>query len=150
MIISFQRKFIFVAIPKTAGHAIRRGLRPALDKNDWEQCGLFERKCFPVKSLASIGHGHITCQQIQPYLLTGMWETYFTFCFVRNPYDRFVSFCFFYNRENSHMQKNPLDLMKRTFQNSQIKQQILFRPQHEFVTDSSGQLIVDYVGRFET
>ncbi len=149
MIISFYQKFVFVAIPKSAGHAIRKGLRHSLAGNDWEQCTLFDKKYFPVEPIAQLGHGHITCQQIQPYLLPGMWETYFKFCFVRNPYDRFVSYCHFSNRENQRMQQDPLGIMKQTIQNEKTQQQILFRPQHEFVMNQSGQLMVDYVGKYE-
>ena len=150
MILSFQQKFVFVAIPKTAGHTIRHALRPVLAHNDWEQCTLFEKRYFPVTDLARLGHGHITCQQAQPYLLPGMWESYFKFCFVRNPYDRFVSACAFIHRTNDRMQRDPLGVMKQTIEEKNREQAILFRPQHEFVTDLSGELCVDYVGTFET
>ncbi|MCH9697114.1 MAG: sulfotransferase family protein [Gammaproteobacteria bacterium] len=149
MIISFQRKFVFVAIPKTAGHAIRESLQQDLAKNDWEQCTLFDNKLFPVNQLAELGHGHISCQQIQPYLLPDIWEEYFKFCFVRNPYDRFVSYCCFSNQDNQRMQSEPLATMKMVLENNKNQQKILFRPQYQFVYTLSGERLVDYVGRYE-
>jgi hypothetical protein len=150
VIISFRQRFVFVAVPKTATHAFRVALRPHLGERDWEQCVLFEKKYFPVEALAQIGHGHITCRQVQPFLLPGMWGNFFKFCTVRNPFDRFVSCCYFVNRENQLLRKEPLDAMKRIIQDKQLAKEILFRPQYEFMTDVDGQLMVDYVCKFET
>ena len=149
MIVSFQHRFIFVAIPKTATHALRVALRPHLGPHDWEQCALFTTKTFPVTALAQIGHGHLTCRQVLPFLLPDVWEGFFRFCTVRNPYDRFVSYCYFMNRENQRMLKDPLGTMKQVIEDRQDAEQVLFRPQCEFVIDEEGRLMVDYVSRFE-
>ena len=149
MIVSFRHRFIFIAIPKTATHAFRAALRPHLGPRDWEQCVLFEQNLFPVEALARVGHGHITCRQIRPFLLPGFWDTSFRFCTVRNPYDRFVSYCRFVNRANQRMQHEPLETMKQIIRDKQAGEHILFRPQCEFVTDEEGRLLVEYVCRFE-
>lgn len=150
MIISFRHRFIFIAIPKTATHAFRTALRPHLGPQDWEQCVLLEKKFFPVEAFARIGHGHITCQQIQPFLLPGFWENSLSFCTVRNPYERFVSYCYFINRENRMMQDDPLSTMKRIINDPHSREHILFRPQHEFVTDDEGRLMAHNVCKFES
>lgn len=150
MIVSFRHKFIFIAIPKTATHAFRVALRPSLAASDWEQCRLFEKKSFPVETLAQIGHGHLSYWQIEPFLLPQMRRDFFKFCTVRNPYDRFVSYCYFVNRENNSMQKDPLGTMKKVIQEKESAKEILFRPQFEFVIGENGSLITDYVCKFET
>ena len=150
MIVSFKKQFIFVAIPKTATHSFREALRPYLGSNDWEQCVLFEKKFFPLEPIAEIGHGHISGLDIQPYLLPGMWESFFSFCTVRNPYERFASYCRFVNRTNHKMRNDPLETMKRIVSEKESRKGILFRPQHEFVTDSDGELLVDFVCRFDS
>jgi hypothetical protein len=149
VIISFRHKFIFVAIPKTATHAFRVALRPKLAPNDWEQCVLFEKKFFPVEALKNIGHGHLTCRQVKPFLLPEIWENYLKFCTVRNPFERFVSYCKFVNRDNDLMEKNPLETMKQIISDKITHDKILFRPQVEFITDEDGKLMADYICRFE-
>lgn len=149
MIISFRHQFIFTAIPKTATHGFRAALRPFLAQNDWEQCVLFKKKYFPIESLAEIGHGHISLREIKPFILPQMFEHYFKFCTVRIPFERFVSYCRFINRENQTMQTNALDTMKQIISDKNVHQEILFRPQIEFVTDEDENLAADYICRFE-
>ena len=150
MIISFWRRFMFVAIPKTATHAVRVALRPHLGAQDWEQCQLFEHRAFPIPALAQIGHGHITCRQVRPFLSSELWSGLFRFCTVRNPYDRFVSYCCFMNRDNQRMQEDPLGTMKQMIEDPRQAGRVLFRPQSEFVVDEQGRLMVDYVSKVET
>jgi len=150
MIISHKLKCIFVAIPKTATHAIRFSLRKYMDEGtDWEQVGLFVKKSLPIDEIAKVEHGHITCREIQPFLDSALWESYFKFAVVRNPYDRFVSFCAFINRADLNFAKQPLPKMKQTIEDKAVQQRILFRPQYEFVTDVDKNLLVDFVGRYE-
>jgi hypothetical protein len=149
VIVSFRHKFVFVAVPKTATHAFRNALRPHLAANDWEQCVLFDKKYFPVKTLAEIGHGHVTWREAKPFLLPEMRATFFKFCTVRNPFERFVSYCRFINRDNQRMETDALGEMKRIIADEDNHRKILFRPQFEFVSDEYGQLAVDYVCRYE-
>lgn len=149
MIISHIHKFVFVAIPKTGTHAIRRALRPELGKFDWEQCTLFEDKRFPINQLAQISHGHFTCKQVEPYFPKGTWSKYLKFCFVRNPYDRFVSFCNFYYPKL--MKVDPEKTMMAIFHEHEnlLNHHILLKPQHEFVYDENLKSCVDFIGKYE-
>jgi hypothetical protein len=67
---------------------------------------------------------------------------------VRNPFDRFISYCAFMTREHGQFEKNPQGVMRHFIDNPQW-QHILFQPQHSFVTDAGGQLLTDYLGRVE-
>lgn len=150
MIISNKHRFIFVAIPKTATHAIRFALRKHLDdKLDWEQVGLFVKKTLPFESLAKLGNGHIKCLEIHPFLGEETWCNYFKFTIVRNPYDRFISYCFFMNREDITFQKHALQRMKKIINDKKVQQNLWFIPQHLFITDHNGELMVDFVGKYE-
>lgn len=148
MIVSFARSFLFVAIPKTATQAFRVALRPCLGANDWEQCGLFEKRRFPVEPLARIGNGHITCQEVRPFLVPGLWERLFKFCVVRNPYDRFVSYVYFHQRADPALARDPLGTLKRALTDTAPNRWTM--PQARYVTDADGRVLVDHVARFET
>jgi hypothetical protein len=148
MIISELHKFIFVAIPKTGTHSVRRALREHMGPRDLEQVGLFVQRQLPIPELARIGHGHISLAQLRPYLKPEEFESFFKFAFVRNPFDRFVSYASFITREVGHFDRDPQKVMRYFIANPPMDH-ILFRPQHELVTDGKGELLTDYVGRVE-
>jgi hypothetical protein len=148
MIISALRKFIFVAIPKTGTHSVRQALRQHMGPQDLEQVGLFVQRKFPIPELAAIGHGHLSLQQVQPYFRPGELDAMFKFAFVRNPFDRFVSYCSFMTRDRDVFSQNPQAVMRHYLDNPP-HQHILFQAQHTFVTGSDGKLLADYVGRVE-
>ena len=149
MIISHSHQFIFYAIPKTASQALRLSLRPHLSGNDWEQCILNDIKSFPVKSLADIKHGHLSYREISPFLLQEMKDNYFSFCVVRDPVDRLLSFAHFHPKYKDQMAKHPMESLENILDDPQRMRHILLWPQSEFVVDITGNLVVDYIGRYE-
>jgi len=149
MILSFSRGFAFIAIPKTAGHALRTALRPLLAANDWEQCTLFDKRYFPVQPLAAIGHGHLSYLDVEPFLLPGQWDRLTSFAVVRSPFDRFLSFARFAWRGSDAMQCDPLGTMKGALTDPARARHILLRPQHEFVCDEAGTIRTSLLLRHE-
>lgn len=149
MIISHQHRFVFAAIPKTGTHSVRQALREHMTADDLEQVGLFVNKRFPFEELAAIKHGHITLQQIRPFLGEEAFAGYLKFAFVRNPFDRFISYCAFMTRADGAFLKNPKQVMNYILFQARPVQHILFQPQHTFVTGDDGALLADHVGRVE-
>lgn len=149
MIISHQHRFVFAAIPKTGTHSVRQALREHMSEDDLEQVGLFVNKRFPFEELATIKHGHITLEQIRPFLGDEAFADYFKFAFVRNPFDRFISYCAFMTRADGAFLKNPKQVMNYILFQARPMQHILFQPQHTFVTGVDGALLADHVGRVE-
>ena len=150
MIISHKHRFIFFAVPRTATHAVRQALRPHLGEDDWEQQALFGKQSIPVPEVAAIGHGHVSFQQLKTYLLAQTLSSYFKFGFVRNPFDRFVSTCFFLNRHNQRFVGNEVEFMRQAINKVRFRQRVLARPQYRLLTDEHDRLMMDYVGRYET
>jgi hypothetical protein len=148
MIISALHKFIFVAIPKTGTHSVRQALREHMGPQDLEQVGLFVQRKFPIPELAQLGHGHLSLQQVQPYFRPGELDSMFKFAFVRNPFDRFVSYCSFMTRDRDVFSQNPQAVMRHYVDNPPLEH-ILFQPQNSFVAGADGKLLTDYVGRVE-
>ena len=150
MIISHRHQFIFFAVPKTATHTIREALRPQLGENDWQQQQLFGAEALPIPDIAKIGHGHISTRRIRPYLDDAVWASYFKFGFVRNPFDRFVSTCFFLHRNNPQFSQDVTTNMKQALKNRSFRERVLVRPQALQLTDGDGQLQLDFAGRYES
>lgn len=149
MIISHAHRFVFTAIPKTGTHSVRQALRQHLSAEDLEQVGLFVSKRFPFPEFQGVRHGHISLAEIRPCLDEEAFAGYFKFAFVRNPFDRFVSYCAFMSREQDWFEKDARGFMKHVLFTVRPAGHILFKPQHEFLADSEGHLLSDYVGRVE-
>ncbi len=150
MIVSHQHRFVFAAVPKTGTHSVRQALREHMGDEDIEQVGLFVNKRFPYEQLAAIRHGHLSLAQVRPFLGEDAFDAYFKFAFVRNPYDRFVSYCAFMSRDSGHFATQPQEVMRYFLFHAPPEQHILFQPQSSLLVDDDGQaLLTDMVGRVE-
>lgn len=150
MIVSHRHRFIFAAIPKTGTHSVRQALRAHLGDEDIEQVGMFVKKQFPYEDLARIRHGHLSLAQVRPYVGKEVFASYFKFAFVRNPFDRFVSYCAFMTRANGAFSINPHSVMEHLLFGDPPDSHILFKPQYTVLIDENGLLLADAVGRVES
>tara|TARA_B100001113_G_C20994642_1_gene572115 strand:+ start:318 stop:890 length:573 start_codon:yes stop_codon:yes gene_type:complete len=130
MFINHKHKFIFIHIPKTAGTSIRS----SFDENGYDKKVV--RKKYP----------HSTCQEVKEYCGEKVWNEYYKFTFVRNPFDRIVSF---YHFHKSPQYKHPagqerarLPLKEWIFT---CKDSNVLHSQAYFVGDEK----LDFVGRYE-
>ena len=89
-------------------------LREHMGAQDMEQVGLFVQRKLPIPELAQIRHGHLTLQQIRRHLSAEDFDGAFKFAFVRNPFDRFVSYCAFITRAEGHFERDPKAVMRST------------------------------------
>lgn len=150
MIVSHRHRFIFAAVPKTGTHAVRQALRERMGDEDVEQVGLFVNKRFPWADLAAIQHGHLSLRQVRPYVGEEAFAAYFKFAFVRNPFDRFVSYCAFMLRGGDVFQRHPREAMRHFLFADPPEGHILFQPQAWLLVDDDGEtLLADQVGRVE-
>lgn len=150
MIVSHLHRYIFVPIPKTGTHSVRQALREHLGPDDIEQVGLFVNKRFPYAELAAIRHGHFGIEQVRPYLGDAIVDGYFKFGFVRNPFDRFVSYCSFMTRQYGAFDQDPQGTMRKILFELRPMDHIHFQPQYTLLVDAEGRLAADCVGRVET
>ena len=154
MIVSHSNKFIFFAVPKTATHSVRLALQSYCAEGDWQQQTLFQNEgmdaqVLPIPEIANIQHGHISVRQIQPFFDNDVWAGYTKFGFVRNPFERFISVCFFLNRQNIEFSENSLAWMKSAIVHPRFQQRVLVRPQYQQLIEASGEIALDVVGRYE-
>lgn len=147
MIISHKHRFIFAAIPKTGTHSVRRALRVHMGAEDEEQVRLFVEKSLPYEELAAMRHGHISLEQLRPHIGSDIFRGYFKFAFVRNPFDRFISYCSFMTRDIGAFDQDPKRVMRLML--AQAPRHVWFEPQHVFVVDADGGMLADEIGRVE-
>jgi hypothetical protein len=148
-VISSRHRCLFVHVPKTAGMSIEHVFLGLLGLT-WEGRAplLLRANHDPRQGPPRLAHltaaEYVSCG----YLSAEQFESYFKFSFVRNPWDRMVS--------EYKYRGYPVKIDFKTY---------LFRrlpppgwtdtyrhimPQHDFLHDESGRLLVDFVGRYET
>ena len=159
MIISHQHRFVFFAIPRTGTHTIRTAIHPELGSEDVEQQSLTRDVRLPIPALAQIGHGHISYREFAAHIgdyavrdhaaRDHAVRDYFTFAFVRNPYDRFVSACSFLTRHDPIPPQATTEFMKSALSRPRFRSRILIRPQSELLCDDAGNLAVNRIGYYE-
>jgi chondroitin 4-sulfotransferase 11 len=151
MLISHKHKFIFIHIQKTAGSSLTKALQDIDDCSiDYISSSEIYRNSKSAK--------HIHAKNLKEFISDDIWFSYFKFSFVRNPYDRLVSW---YNMctkvlPNSESD-NPFIAYVRdqlvTFENFVKVNNGLMKQtainQTEYLVDDKGNYIVDYVCRFE-
>ena len=146
MPISHENKTILVHIPKTAGESMERklgmyGLRDNPLENLW---GTYDKYILQ----------HLTISQMKRYFLTdAVFNEYFKFAFVRNPWDKAVSEYHWYLRYGRFMEFKE---WIRTLENRlSITNNLHYLeighnvPQYKFIYDDNMKLLVNFVGRFE-
>jgi len=128
----YPPKYLFVHINKCAGSSIR-------------------------KSLSIPSGPHMTALELRQEVGLAGWRKAFTFAFVRNPWDRVLSQYLYRLKKNKHgivNQGTSFEEWLRQVLQDQARPQYdtprLFLPQTDWVFDANGELLVDYIGRFES
>jgi sulfotransferase famil protein len=148
-VICSKYRCVFVHVPKTAGISVEHvflGLRGLT----WETRAplLLRHNDDPTKGPPRLAHLKATEYVRCGYLTQQEFASYFKFSFVRNPWDRIVS--------EYKYRGHPVRMDFKTY---------LFKhlpapgftdtychiiPQHDFLFDEQGTLLVDFVGRYES
>jgi sulfotransferase famil protein len=121
---------IFIHINKTAGTAINEALR--------------------------LRGGHSTALEKRAELGESVWDRKYTFAFVRNPWDRIVS-QYYWRKSIDHtsLASSPIDFnawivhVLRHHTREYYDFPKLFMPQLDWLSDTNGKILVNFVGRFE-
>lgn len=153
MLISKSKKFLFVHIQKTAG----RSFEAVLTEN------------IPDLENFMGTHDHALWAKEK---LSGEWNNYYKVGFVRNPWDRLVSWYTMIREKGAMTWKKRIfgrrrynDLTQYVLSNSNSFEEFIYKctdtiddidgrksilyNQIDYLSDENGKLIVDFVGRFE-
>lgn len=152
MILSHEKKFIFIHIYKVAGTSVRRAL---------EKYNNLSKEDFPLTAnikfwigdrfnfLSQHAINHIKASEVKNLLPAKIYNEYFKFSFVRNPWDWQVSLYHFMIQNTKHPQHHIIKKMKNFEEYIDWVVENENTLQKDFVYDHDGNLIVDYIGKFE-
>ena len=154
MLISYSHRFIFIHIYKVAGTSIRDALKPySFNPNTFLPTRLLRmlgaHKVVSHHRLQKLG-GHAHATEVRDAMPAKIFNEFYKFSFARNPWDWQVSLYNFALKDPTHHQH---ELMKSLggFENYldwRVNKEM--RLQKDFVVDERGELLVDFVGRYET
>ncbi len=145
--ISHLHKCIFVHIPKCGGTSIENVIWPEPRKTEelWMGfTGPYHNK------YQTGGLQHLFATHIREEFGERIFDEYFKFTIVRNPWEKAVS-QYFYMRQRPDLRKflgmeenasfsTYLQLTGKTIH-------VQWEPQYKFITDDKGKILVDYIGR---
>lgn len=158
MPISHEHECIFVHIPKTGGTSIEHMLSLF---GDWRiedrdrLFGLIQTPDLISRHWTTHFLQHLSISQISSLISSSVLKRYFSFSWVRNPWDRMVSI--YTNKDPdmlNHGRQQGLFLEEMSFEEFVFATSnfthVHLLDQTSFVTDTSGNIQVDFIGRFET
>ena len=126
----YLRPYVFIHINKTGGSSIEKALGAGLD--------------------------HSTALEKYRQLGDRAWRDKFTFTVVRNPWDKVVShYHYRVKTGQTGLGENPIafrDWLLRCYVDRDPRyydQHRMFMPQHDWLVDEQGELLVEFIGKFE-
>lgn len=161
MLISYKYKFIFIHNYKVAGSSISLALKDFALQNPTtnntlntliEQqsiLGYFLNKIANKRSIFPSFNSHDKAFEIKQKLPRNIWNDFFKFGFVRNPWDWQVSLYHFMLQDKNHFQHRLIKKMKSFEEYIEWRVNEDKHLQKEFFTDEKDNLIVDYIGKLE-
>jgi len=141
MIISHDHKFIFFAVGKTGTHSVESVLQ--------KYASNFELS----KKEERFFQEHIPPYYLREKLSEEIWNSYFKFAFVRNPWDMVISNLFWNDLVAKDIDFIRVEDVHKLYENQKKYRRGIdwceSREQHAFLADKAGERLVDRVGRFE-
>ena len=160
MLISYTNNFIFFHVAKVAGLSIREALAPYVQLPKRFKVNrplkMIDGKLNPLYAIWENTLLHATPRDTKRELVDETYNNFYKFAFVRNPWDWQVSMYHFILKESDHVQHQTVSSMCGF---EEYLEWVLATPrpyargatkfQKDMLTDDKGNLIVDFVGRFE-
>jgi hypothetical protein len=156
--INHDLKAIFIHVHKTGGTYISYMLHKYygfknyyLRRPDHDKFCLNKSKSTKYINYENRVHGVLVYYKTSPYLNKKMgmtpekWDTYYKFCFIRNPYDKIISAWNHVNRYKIPF-ANYLNIAKIC---NDVEYMHVFLPQTRSIINEKGKIDINYIGKFE-
>ena len=140
MPINRQHKLLFIHIPKNGGTSIEKFFN-MMGKDSFYGSNTI------TESGVLYSPQHLTPDLLQKYLDKDIYNTYFKFSFVRNPYDK-VKSEFFWRQRIGDINTNT-DFKKWVFNFYGKIDNDHKLPQYKYIFNDNGEKVVNFVGKVE-
>ena len=175
MVINQKRQTIFIHIPKTAGESISEVLNrdeSGISKPTPQE---IKRILLPQNTINDLLGKHATAMEIKDVVGQKIFNAYFKFVIIRNPWDQVASFYNHlrkplylpaykgkllhpYNACKTALTHNFKDWVIEVYEKHQFQDEMCrekhplnhFKNQHEWFYDNHGKSLVNYIGRYES
>lgn len=150
-VISHIHQCIFIHIPRTGGTSLENLVWPAPAARTVDDLWMgFVDKHHNKHQTG--GLQHLTAEQVRAEVGATIFNSYYKFALVRNPWDKAVSqFAYMAKRRDLRdfigMRKK--DSFKKYLALIAGKRHVQWEPQSTFLVDAQGRYLVDYIGRYE-
>jgi hypothetical protein len=159
VILSARNKFIFIHVPKVAGTSVHGALSHLDVFYDVRFAdGPARERCAIENGLPAAAAGftqHTSANNLIRVLGREAYDTYYSFCFVRNPWDVAVSW-FHYRLHNADISGHAAAAAAGSFE-TYVRGVLAAEDggrwvglQHPFVIDEQGRVAASFVGRHES
>jgi hypothetical protein len=152
MELSRSHRFIFVHVYRSGGQSITAALEPYLTRPRLARVPLLARiGDRRLDALREHNHGHISARELRAALPREQFDSFFKFAFVRNPWSWQVSVFHFVRQRPDHPDHEFFETL-RDF-NHYLDWRVNTagpRLQSDLVCDTSGEVLVDFLGHYET
>lgn len=150
--ICYKQECIFVHIPKTGGTSIEDVIWGS-DHSSRTEKQLWMGAVRPgFNKYQSGGLQHLLATQIRQEVGQSVFDRFWKFAFVRNPWDRVVSqYCYMKKRKDlrRHSGMRRWTSLKKYLRLIQKVEHVQWYEQWRFILDKDGHRLVDFIGRFE-
>ena len=152
MLMSRERKFIFIHIYKNAGTSIVAALKPFVEEGCLQQFANLALKKVNIPSPffdSQPFHSHITASEMIDALGKELFDSYFSFAFVRNPWDWQVSLYKYMLKDANHFQHELVKNLGSFEEYIHWRCENDVRYQKDYIYSNKNELLIDFVGRYE-
>lgn len=162
--ISHKHKCIFIHIPKTGGTSIEHIIWPDPEDKTPENLWCNRKQAIKLNKYHNEGLQHLFAKDVKKEVGENIFNSYYKFSFVRNPWDRLVSEYYYHKKitaKNLFKKSKNLFHFIDPFFNTELKDfesfvnsltqfdSIHLKNQVNFITNNQGKIILDNIYRFE-
>jgi len=160
MLISHRQRFIFIHVAKVAGLSVRNALDNYVEEPEHftikRPVKIIRGQPNPLYAMWESALTHATAVQTRKAFGEPIFNDYYKFAFVRNPWDLQVSMYHFILKETQHIHHQTVKAME-SFSDYLHWMMATKKPfakgatkfQKQMLCDEAGNVLVDFIGRYE-